>query len=233
MSITEEVYNVFNSEGRLLQVEYALERIYNSHQIVSLVCNDGIIFISKRIPQPPLKDENHTSIHKIGDNLYVNITGSISDIDFVVDKCKIINSSKEYDFACSLTPDIFTKYLADKFQKLIQKTGKRAPAFAATIGGFDNGKPLLFYTDVSAVEFSCFAISAGEDYNKINKYLEKNYKMVDRSTAINIGISALMQSIGQDAEASEIEVAILTINGVEYLNNSQIDEIIQNIQGNN
>lgn len=233
MSITSQVYNVFNSEGRLLQVEYALEKIYSSHQIVSLVSNNEIIFISKRIPQPSLSDEIHSSIHKIGENLYVNITGSPSDIFFVIDKCKIINSTKEYDFASTLTPDVFSRYLADKFQKLIQKTGKRAPAFAATIGGFDNGNPMLYYTDVSAVEYPCFAVSAGEDYNKINKYLEKNYKCGGRKEVINVGVSALMQSIGQDVESSEVEIGVITTSGIEYLSNAQIDEIVQNIQSEN
>lgn len=233
MNINEQVYNVFNSDGKLCQVEYALEKVYNSYQIVSLLSDSEIIAISKKVPQQPLKEESHTSIYKIGENIYVNVTGNPPDIDYFIDKCKSIYSDKEYAFGCPLSPDIFVRYLADKLQVMIQKTGTRAPAFAALVMGFLNGKPMMYYIDNSAVEFPCFAMAAGEDHNKMTKHLEKHYKPTGASSAVQMGISTLLQSIGRDAEATEIEVAVLSPTGIEYYSDEKIGEAIQVIQGNN
>lgn len=232
MDLNEQIYNAFNSDGKLLQLEYGLEAVYSSYQIVSVVSNSEVIFVSKKVPQPSLKAESHTSIFKIADNLYLNITGLPADIDYVVDKCRDLAASKEYLLGCPLSPDIFARYLADKFQSMIQRSGKRAPAFSATVAGFELGRPMMHYTDISAIEYPCFAAAAGEDHCKITKYLEKHYTKTDRRATIEVSIAALLQSIGKDAEFSEIEVGVVTVDGVEYLSDLQIDEVLRDIAEN-
>lgn len=233
MGLSEQIYNVFNQEGRLLQTEYALEAVNREYQVISLISEDEIIAISKKIPQPVLKNECHSSIYKIGDNMYLNITGAPADIDYVVDKCKNLCSEKEYSLDSGLSPDLFAKFFASKMQVRIQRSGSRAPAFAAAVMGFEDGKPSMYYTDTSAVEYPCFAMAAGEDYNKMTKYLEKNYQRLSKKECISIGVGALLQSIGQDAEGNEIEICVISKDGIEYYSNDQINQIILNIQGNN
>jgi len=229
MGFEEQVYSIFNDDGRLLQLEYGLEALQSGYQTVSVLAESEIIFVSKKIPQQPLQAESHNSIFKIGDGLYVNITGLPADIDYIVDRARTLAASTEYTLGCKVTPDVFVTVFAEKFQVRIQKTGKRIPAFAVAIGGFENGVPKLHYTDMSVVQFPCFAAAAGEDHSKMMKHLEKHYKRGDRSAAVEIAISALLQSIGRDAEATEIQVGILTKDGMEYLSDQKINEAIQNI----
>lgn len=232
MNLNDEIYNVFNSEGRLKQVEYALENVYGSYQIISLVFDSGIIALSKKVPQPSLKEESHSSLFKIGQNLYINITGNAADVTFIVNKCRDICADQEYKLDCHLSPDIFAKQLADKIQKLIQRSSKRTPAFAAQILGFENNEPMLYYSDLSAIEYPCFASAAGEDHTKMNQFLEKNFKLGTEAEAAKIAISTLLHSIGKDAEASEIEVSVVDKSGVKYYSNSQIEKILLEIQEN-
>lgn len=233
MGINEQVYNIFNDEGRLLQLEYGLEALYSSYQAVSVISDSEVIFVSKKVPQQPLQAESHNSIYKIGNGLYVNITGLPADVDYIVDRSRTLAASTEYTLGCKVTPDIFATVLAEKLQERIQKTERRAPAFAAMVGGFEGDTPMLYYTDMSAVQYPCFASAAGEDYSKILKYLEKHYKRGDREFAIQLAISSLLQSIGKDAESTEIQVGILSKEGIEYLSDQKINEAIQNIAENN
>lgn len=233
MDLTKQIYNVFSDDGRLIQLENGLEALYSSYQIISLLSDSEIIFISKKMPRLPLQAEEHNSIFKIGNGLYINITGIPADIDYIVDRCRSLAASTEYTLGCKVTPDIFSIVLAEKLQQRIQKTEKRTPAFGLTIGGFENDTPMLYYTDMSAVQYSCFAAATGEDYSKMVKYLEKHYKKGDKKFAIELGISALLQSIGKDAEANEIQVAVLSKDSIEYLNEQYINDVIQNIAENN
>lgn len=229
MGVTEQIYNIFDGEGKLKQLEYGLEAVYSSYQIIAVLNNEEIVLISKKIPQLPLQAESHNSIFKLCDGLYMNITGLPADIDYIVDSSISLASSTEYKLGCPCTPDVFTQALAGKLQTRIQKSSKRSPAFSALIGGFENGTPMLYYTDMSAIEFPCFAYAAGEDNSKILKYLEKHYRKGDRAFSIQLGISALLQSIGKDAEFSEIQVGILTKTGLEHLSNQKIDQVLQTI----
>ncbi len=232
MDINKQIYNIFNDDGKLIQLEYGLEALYSSYQIISIVSNSEIVFISKKVPQLPLQADPHNSVYKIGNGLYINISGIPADIDHIVDRCRSLAASTEYTLGCKVTPNIFATILAEKLQERIQKTSKRTPAFGAMIGGFVNDKPMLYYTDMSAVQFPCFACAAGEDYSKMMKYLEKHYKKNDTESAIQLGISSLLQSIGKDAEAAEIQVEILSKNGIRSLSEQKINEIILSIAEN-
>ncbi|ELA42697.1 uncharacterized protein VICG_00012 [Vittaforma corneae ATCC 50505] len=233
MGINEQIYNTFNDEGRLLQLEYGMEALYSSYQTVSILSNSEIIFVSKKVPQQPLQAESHNSIYKIGNGLYVNITGLPADIDYIVNRARTLAASTEYTLGCKVTPDIFATILAEKLQENIQTTKKRSPSFALTIGGFEKDTPMLYYSDMSAVQYPCFASAAGEDYSKMVKYLEKHYKREEKEFAIQLAISSLLQSIGKEAESTEIQVGVLSKDGIEYLSDQQINEVIQNIAENN
>lgn len=229
MGLYEQVYNIFDDDGKLLQLEYGLEALYNSYQIVSVTSQNEIIYVSKKLPQQMLQAESHNSIHKIGEGLYVNITGAPADVDYILDRCKTLAASTEYRLGCSVTADVFSTVLSEKLQVRIQCNSRRAPAFAVTIGGFENKKPVLYYTDMSAISYPCFSSAAGEDHSKMMKYLEKHYQVGDREFAIKLAIAALLESIGRDAEYSEIQVGILTEGGIEYLSDQKIDKVLQEI----
>lgn len=227
MNVTEQIYNIFDNEGKLKQLEYGLEAVYGCYQIIAIRGTEEIIFVSKKLPQQPLQAESHNSIFKLCDGLYTNITGLPADINYIVNSSISLASSKQYNLGCSVTPDVFTKSLAGKLQTRIQKSSKRSPAFASLIGGFENDVPMLYYTDMSAVEFPCYAYAAGEDSSKILKYLEKNYRSGDRKFCIQLGIAALLESIGKDAEYSEIQVGIVTKKGLEHLSDQEIEQTLQ------
>lgn len=232
MGLEEQIYNVFSDDGRLIQLEYGLEALHSSYQIVSVLADSEIVFVSKKVPQQPLQAEPHNSIFKIGNGLYVNITGLPADIDYVVDRARTLAASTEYQLGCKVAPDVFATVLAEKFQVRIQNTGRRIPAFAVIIGGFEDGVPKMYYTDMSVVQFSCFAAAAGEDHSKMLKHLEKHYKRGNREAAVELAVAALLQSIGRDAEATEIQVGVLTADGMEYLSDQKVNETIQNIAEN-
>lgn len=116
---------------------------------------------------------------------------------------------------------------------MIQETGTRASTLAALVMGSLNGKPMMYYIDNFAVEFPCFAMAAGKVHNNMTKHLEKHYKPTGTSSAVYMDISTLLRSIGRDAEATEIEVAVLSPTRIEFYSDEKIGEAIQVIQGNN
>lgn len=233
MGIREEVYNIFDSEGRLLQVEYGLEAVNSSYPIVTLKGKDSIACVSKKLSHAQLSLEKHTSIFEVSEGLYINITGRDADIDYVVSKIRKLAASLQYELATPLTPDILARTIADKFQIWIQRSGIRAPAFAATICGFEARKPIISYTDISAVEYPCHGAAAGDQLVKMTKYLEKHCNLEGEGEVMEAAMGALLQSIGKDAEHTEIEAAVIRHDGITRLTDKQIADVLINIAEKN
>ncbi|KAI5149348.1 hypothetical protein ENBRE01_0853 [Enteropsectra breve] len=229
MDIREQIYNVFNSDGKLVQVEYALEAVANCTQILTLKSREGIIAISKKINKPIHCVENYTTIHKIADNIYMNITGLPADVCYIIRKARDLAATLEYNFGCTVSPAIFCKELASKFQTMIQRSSRRIIAFSAAVFGMDGDQPLLSFTDVSAVDPPCNAMCAGTDHSKMMKYLEKYYQVGGLEEGLEIGTAALLESIGRDAESIEIEMAIVDKNGFRLLADSEIERVLQKV----
>ena len=227
-NIFEHIHHIFNSDGRLLQVEYGLEAVNSSYPIVTLKGAGIIAFASKKLSTPHLCLDAHSSIHKIADGIFVNITGRTADIDYVVGRFRELASSIEYSIGCPLTPDVLSRTIADKFQKWIQHSVVRPPAFAAAICGFDSGVPSVYYTDLSAVEYPCYGMAAGEDSSKMMKYLEK-CKPTKEEEVIEGAVAALLQGIGKESEHGEIEVAILSQEGLRQCTAIEIENILGNV----
>ncbi|KAI4290910.1 20S proteasome subunit alpha 1 [Pancytospora philotis] len=227
MDFDEQVYAIFNSEGRILQVEYGLEAVYSSYQTVTINAGDAVIAISKRLPTPKLCAEKHSSVYRISSNVYMNITGLPSDVCYVVRRARELAADIEYRLGGRLTPDIFARELAGRFQSFVLQTGRRAPAFAACIFGFEGDRALLHYVDMSGVEYPCHAWACGEDFGKMNKFLDKHMGAAPLSDLLELGVTALLESTGRDVDYSEVELSVLRKDGLEAVADNEVDKLLQ------
>lgn len=229
-NIYEKIYHIFDSNGKIAQVEYALNAVANSTQMVSLCSDDAVVVVNKRVATTALQEEEVKCVYQVAENVFVAITGIHGDTVSVINKAIELANAKEYSLGCTLTPDIFVRSLADKFQKYIQTSALRCPAFSAHVFGTLDGKCALYYTDLSAIEYKCFGVASGEGDSKMKTYLEKNYKAgMDINTLVSTGITSLLQSIGREAEHTEICVTIYDKTGIREMTSEEIDKHLQDI----
>ena len=232
-NIYEKIYHIFDSTGKITQIEYALNAVKSCPQLISLCSDDTVVVINKRPPLPILQEEEIQFVYKITNQIYMAITGLHGDTIKIFKEAIEIATEEEYKLGCSLPVDIFARNFADKFQHYIQKSGLRLLAFAAHIFGFVDNKIQLYYTDLSAVEYECFGCASGEDDNKMTVFLEKHYKPnLNENELILIGLEALLQSIGKSAEHTEINVHVFNKNGIRKLDSKEIDKYLQDIAEN-
>lgn len=229
MDYREQAYNIFNGDGRLLQVEYGLEAVQSAPPIVTVAGSDAIVCVAKRLALPALCRDTPTAFHEVTDGIFMNITGDPADVSYIINKARTIASALAYDLGGCLTPGVLAHSIADRLQPLIQRTQKRAPAFAAAICGFDGTAPHLSYTDTSAVAFPQYAVACGKDASQMMKYLEKNYRQGSTAEALELAVAALLKSIGSSAEHTEIEAAVVTLEGLSAVPDNELSEVIQAI----
>lgn len=231
MTANEEVSNMFNSEGKLLQIEFGLEAVNSSLPVVTMKSKTTIVCASRKIVQDKLEDENATNFHRLSEKCYVAITGLLGDLDYAVRRLKVVANKKTFALGVEVTPDILCRAFADKIQALIQSSGERPAAFSASIFGFDGNRPMIYETDLSGICYSCFATAAGEKKSKMAKFMEKEHKEdATDSELFETAVAGLLESMGADSGCSEIEVAYLRAGEpMRYLSDKEIDRILQDI----
>lgn len=231
MDIDNEIYYIFNKEGKILQVEYALEALNCSTPVVIGRNKNSIVCVTKKIFKSLLLDEQPTNLFKISNSVYALCTGLPFDIDKIIFDCKTLCFKREYNLGIEITPDILSLNIAGKAQKDIQETSRRALCFALALFGFDNNVPCIYYTDVSAVHYPYYALGMGEKSSKVNSFLEKSYNVnLNDSELQEVIVEGMLQAIGDDVKARDINVYVLErgLQLKEY-NEIEIDLLLQRI----
>ncbi|WUR04161.1 proteasome subunit PSA1 (PSA1) [Vairimorpha necatrix] len=231
MSIKDEIYNIFNADGKILQIEYGLEAVNKSLPLVVLKNKNMIVCAAKKNQGHLLEDEVQTSFQPIYPNLYSAFTGNWADVFYVNSKAKDLAHYASYKLGFSVTPDILCRKLADELQPLIQSTGERAPAFAGALFGFDNGKPVVYMTNISAVCYPVYGSMVGSKNQNMYKYVEKYYNEdIEDEKLFEVAVGGLLESLGENSVYQEMEVAYLR-NGevLKYLDDKEIESLLLSI----
>lgn len=219
---TEKVYNIFNNTGRILQIEYALENLNNSGLVVITKSNEKIVVVTGKNMTEKLEIFENQHIHKVSEKCYLAITGLPSDVDQLVYSIKELAGSLNSKFGkCS--PDVLCRCFADKMQKLTQESGTRIYAFSAVFFGFENGIPLIYQTDSSAVFYPYRSISIGEKSIRVNKFLESA-----NNDPIIVAVEGYLEA--GDCNVNDMIVCYLeNERELKYLNIHELEPIINDI----
>ena len=164
----------FNSEGRLLQVEYAKKAAMLSNTIISLKLKSGILIA--------LKNDNKsvseisffgTRLYLINKKIGLGGAGFFQDIRIIVKKAR--NHSKTYkqNYGEEISVRQLVRDLAGFIQEFTQMGGVRPFAAFVIIMGFENEGPILYQIDPSGVFLKSRANSIGKKANQIKRFLQK------------------------------------------------------------
>ena len=79
--------NVFDSNGRISQIEYAIKAIKNSGPAMAISYKDGIIIATqKRTSSSLLVPPKHgDKVYKVDDHLYVIVSGLTADANYLLE----------------------------------------------------------------------------------------------------------------------------------------------------
>ncbi|KAE8655952.1 Proteasome subunit alpha type-7-B [Hibiscus syriacus] len=115
-------------------------------------------------------------------------------------------------------------------QKYTQSGGVRPFGLSTLIVGFDpySGVPSLYQTDPSGTFSAWKANATGRNSNSIREFLEKNYKETSGQETIKLAIRALLEVV--ESGGKNIEVAVMTKEGLRQLDEAEIDAIAAEIE---
>jgi len=172
----DRAITVFSPDGRLYQVEYAIETVRRGTIAVGVKCKDGIIIAVEEKPRKLQISDIAQKIFQIDDHVGVAAAGYIPDARSQVDNARFFSQSNKMIYDEPVEVETIAKHLADQCQQYTQYAGVRPFGVALILGGVVNKKPELYLTDPSGTYISYDAIAIGSGSDQVTDFLEKTYK---------------------------------------------------------
>ncbi|ABX12707.1 archaeal proteasome endopeptidase complex subunit alpha [Nitrosopumilus maritimus] len=172
----DRAITVFSPDGRLYQVEYAIETVRRGTIAVGVKCKDGIVIAVEEKPRKLQISKTAQKIFQIDDHVGVAAAGYIPDARSQVDNARFFSQSNKMIYDEPVEVETIAKHLADQSQQYTQYAGVRPFGVALILGGVVGGKPQLYLTDPSGTYISYDAIAIGSGSDEVTDFLEKTYK---------------------------------------------------------
>jgi len=214
----DRAITVFSPQGRLYQVEYALETVRSGSTALAIVCNEGVVLAAEEILHTKLQNPNFSwKIFQIDKHIGAATSGLNSDARVLVDNARIQAQVIRLSYDEDPAVEAITKHIGDIAQMYTQHAGVRPFGAGLLIGGVDKKGPSLFLVDPSGMYLEYLAWAIGRGAEKVREYLEKKYsKEISLEEAIQLAISSLVYATEKIEEEWTVRVAYIPVKTKTY-----------------
>src|SRR6266542_4055362 len=183
---------MFSPDGRLYQVEYAIETVRRGTLAIGIKSKEGVLLAVEEKARK-LQISNVTQkIFQVDDHIGVAAAGYIPDARTQVDHARFFAQSNRLIYDEPVDVEGVAKNIADMAQQFTQYAGVRPFGVALILAGVDNNGSSLFLTDPSGTYIGYNAIAIGAGSDQVNEFLEKNYRAdIDTEEADILAIESI------------------------------------------
>ena len=183
----DRAITVFSPDGRLFQVEYAMELVNRGATIMGIQCAEGVVLGSEENIEPLEEAEYSWKIFKVDDHVGASIVGLSSDARVLIDQARIHAQSNKLTYDEPVDVEVVTRKICDIQQMYTQHAGVRPFGVSLIFGGVDKTGAHVFGTHPSGTYrgYKATALGAGretvlailKDEYRENLSLEENTKL--------------------------------------------------------
>ncbi|MEM2786230.1 MAG: archaeal proteasome endopeptidase complex subunit alpha, partial [Candidatus Nitrosotenuis sp.] len=167
---------MYSPDGRIYQVEYAIETVKRGTLAIGIKSKDGVVMAVEEIPRKLQVSGVTQKIFQVDDHIGVAAAGYIPDARVQVDDARTFSQSHKLIYDEQVEVETVAKHLADRCHQYTQYSGVRPFGVALIIAGVDRRGNLIYVTDPSGTFVSYSAVAIGANAEEVNSFLEKNYK---------------------------------------------------------
>lgn len=167
---------MYSPDGRIYQVEYAIETVKRGTLAIGVKCKDGVIIAVEENPRALQVSNITQKIFQVDKHIGVAAAGYIPDARVQVDNARFFSQSNKLTYDEPVEVETVAKHLADQCHQFTQYSGVRPYGVALIIAGVDQKGGTIYVTDPSGTYVSYAAVAIGASSEEVTDFLEKNYK---------------------------------------------------------
>lgn len=144
--------NTFSPEGRLFQVEYAIEAIKLGSTAVGIQTSEGVVLaVEKRVTSPLLDPSSIEKIMELDSHIGCAMSGLTADARTLVDKARVETQNHRFTYDEAMTVESCTQAICDYALQFGEEGAPMSRPFgvALLVAGVDEYGPSLYHTDPS------------------------------------------------------------------------------------
>jgi proteasome alpha subunit len=209
----DRAITVFSPDGRLYQVEYAIETVRRGTLAIGIKSRDGVILAVEEKARK-LQISNVTQkIFQVDDHIGVAAAGYIPDARTQVDHARFFAQSNRLIYDEPVDVEGVAKNIADMAQQFTQYAGVRPFGVALILAGVDKNGANLYLTDPSGTYIGYDAVAIGAGSDQVTEFLEKGYKNdVSMEEAAALAIESIYLVSEDKTGTRHVKMAIIDNN---------------------
>lgn len=234
--------NTFSPEGRLFQVEYAIEAIKLGSTAIGVQTSQGVVLAcEKRITSPLLEPGSVEKIAEIDCHIGCAMSGLTADALTIIEHARVESQYHRFNFDEPMRVEACTQSICDLALKFGENEDdedsgqamSRPFGVALLLAGFDaNGGPQLFHTDPSGtfVRYDAKAIGAASEAAQ-SSLQEQYHKSMTLEEAETLALSILKQVMEEKVDTENCEVGVVRADTGKFqvYDKQQVEAILRRL----
>jgi len=207
---------IFSPEGRLYQVEYAMEAIGQAGTCLGIRAPDGIFIAAEKRATHKLLDDRvmHEKIYKVSNNIYCSVAGITSDANVLIDKLREVAVDHRMQYDEDMAVEQLDIRLCNVKQFYTQIGGKRPFGVSLLYAGWDPQHAFqLYQSDPSGNYGGWKATCIGKGHQNAISLLKQDYKDegMTLAKAKELAMKVLSKTLDVKLAADKLEMAELKL----------------------
>lgn len=223
---------IFSPEGRLYQVEYAMEAIGHAGTCLGILASDGIVLAAEKRNTNKLLDELSYSekIYRLHDDMACSVAGITSDANVLTNQLRLFSQRHLLHYGEPIPCEQLVASLCDIKQAYTQFGGKRPFGVSILYIGWDKHHGFqLYQSDPSGNYGGWKATCIGNNNTAAVSMLKQEYKEGETNLqqALDLSIKVLSKTLDTNKlTADKVEIAVLTrVDNVTHIRILKMEEL--------
>ncbi|TFF94932.1 MAG: archaeal proteasome endopeptidase complex subunit alpha [Promethearchaeota archaeon] len=224
----DRALTVFSPEGRLYQVEYALEAVRRGTLAVAVKSKDAVCLAAQiKIPTKLMDADEIDKIFQIDEHIGVAISGLHADSRALINYARVQAQSFRLTYDEPVRMNMLVKDVSDVMQQYTQFGGIRPWGCALFFIGIDSDGTQIYTASPSGIYRSFKAYAMGNGEATAREYLRENYsKDLPFDQMIHLCLDGLKEAIDEEATKENIRLSYIKSEDKQFTVASK-DEIDQ------
>lgn len=214
----DRALTVFSPEGRLYQVEYALEAVRRGTLAVAAMSNDDVCLVAHiKVASKLMDADSIDKVFQIDEHVGVAISGLHADSRMLINYARVQAQSFRLTYDEPVHLSMLVKAIADLCQIYTQFGGVRPFGCALFFIGIDGLGPHILTTSPSGIyrNYKAYALGSGEA--QAREYLQNNYKdNMSFQELMNLALKSLKQSIDEEMTKENIRISYVKSSDKQF-----------------
>ena len=207
----DRALTVFSPEGRLFQVEYALEAVRRGTLAVAIKSADAVCLAAQiKVPSSLMKADSIDKIFQVDEHIGVAISGLHADSRALINYARVQAQSFRLTYDEPVRLNMLVKSIADIKQQYTQYGGIRPFGCALFFIAIDGAGTQIYTTSPSGIYRSYKAYALGSGEATAREYLIENYKEdLTFDDLIKLGLNTLKESVDDEMTKETTRLAYI------------------------